>query len=279
MTSVPGVFVAGDAGRGQSLIVWAIAEGRAAAAGVDAVPHRAEPRCRARSTRPTVRCSSEHGAGRRPAAQAGVDGDCGSVQRLRRRHTVACAAPRSSAPSAPRRRSPEQIRALVDAGMDVARLNLCHGDYADARAGLPRRSARPATTTGRAVGDPRRPAGPEDPPRPVRRRPGQPRPTATAFTITTDDVARRPGQRVGTTYKGLPGDVQPGRPAAHRRRQGRPARRSRSTATDVVTEVDRGRRGLQQQGHQPARRRGQRPGPVREGQGRPALGAAPAAPT
>jgi len=36
MSSVPGVFVAGDAGRGQSLIVWALAEGRAAAAGVDA---------------------------------------------------------------------------------------------------------------------------------------------------------------------------------------------------------------------------------------------------
>jgi glutamate synthase (NADPH) small chain len=35
-TSVNGVFVAGDAGRGQSLIVWAIAEGRACAAGVDA---------------------------------------------------------------------------------------------------------------------------------------------------------------------------------------------------------------------------------------------------
>ncbi|HYZ38497.1 MAG TPA: FAD-dependent oxidoreductase, partial [Pseudonocardiaceae bacterium] len=35
MTNVPGVFVAGDMGRGQSLIVWAIAEGRAAAAGVD----------------------------------------------------------------------------------------------------------------------------------------------------------------------------------------------------------------------------------------------------
>ncbi|GAB4085741.1 glutamate synthase subunit beta [Myceligenerans cantabricum] len=33
--SLPGVFVAGDAGRGQSLIVWAIAEGRAAAAAVD----------------------------------------------------------------------------------------------------------------------------------------------------------------------------------------------------------------------------------------------------
>ena len=34
-SSVTGVFVAGDAGRGQSLIVWAIAEGRAAAAAVD----------------------------------------------------------------------------------------------------------------------------------------------------------------------------------------------------------------------------------------------------
>ena len=36
MTRQPGLFVAGDMGRGQSLIVWAIAEGRAAAAGVDA---------------------------------------------------------------------------------------------------------------------------------------------------------------------------------------------------------------------------------------------------
>lgn len=35
-TNIEGVFVAGDAGRGQSLIVWAIAEGRATAAAVDA---------------------------------------------------------------------------------------------------------------------------------------------------------------------------------------------------------------------------------------------------
>ena len=35
-TSVPGVFACGDAGRGQSLIVWAIAEGRSCAHGVDA---------------------------------------------------------------------------------------------------------------------------------------------------------------------------------------------------------------------------------------------------
>jgi glutamate synthase (NADPH) small chain len=34
-TTVPRVYVAGDAGRGQSLIVWAIAEGRSAAAAVD----------------------------------------------------------------------------------------------------------------------------------------------------------------------------------------------------------------------------------------------------
>ena len=35
MTSVPGVFTAGDMQRGKSLIVWAIAEGRSAARGVD----------------------------------------------------------------------------------------------------------------------------------------------------------------------------------------------------------------------------------------------------
>ncbi len=35
-TNVPGVFACGDAGRGQSLVVWAIAEGRSCANGVDA---------------------------------------------------------------------------------------------------------------------------------------------------------------------------------------------------------------------------------------------------
>ena len=35
MTSVPGVFAAGDAQRGQSLVVWAIADGRKAARGID----------------------------------------------------------------------------------------------------------------------------------------------------------------------------------------------------------------------------------------------------
>ena len=35
MTNIEGVFSAGDMRRGQSLIVWAIAEGRSAAAGID----------------------------------------------------------------------------------------------------------------------------------------------------------------------------------------------------------------------------------------------------
>jgi glutamate synthase (NADPH/NADH) small chain len=35
MTNVPGVFAAGDTRRGQSLVVWAISEGRQAARCVD----------------------------------------------------------------------------------------------------------------------------------------------------------------------------------------------------------------------------------------------------
>ncbi|MGH9557838.1 MAG: glutamate synthase subunit beta [Bryobacteraceae bacterium] len=42
-TSVPGVFAAGDARRGQSLVVWAIAEGRKAAAAADRYLRSAEP--------------------------------------------------------------------------------------------------------------------------------------------------------------------------------------------------------------------------------------------
>jgi glutamate synthase (NADPH/NADH) small chain len=35
MSSIPGIFAAGDMRRGQSLVVWAISEGRKAAEGVD----------------------------------------------------------------------------------------------------------------------------------------------------------------------------------------------------------------------------------------------------
>ncbi len=57
-TSVPGVFVAGDMGRGQSLIVWAIAEGRSAAASADqhlrSLPRPALPVAIAATARPLV---------------------------------------------------------------------------------------------------------------------------------------------------------------------------------------------------------------------------------
>jgi glutamate synthase (NADPH) small chain len=43
MSSVPGVFAAGDARRGQSLVVWAIAEGRNAAAGIDRYLSESKP--------------------------------------------------------------------------------------------------------------------------------------------------------------------------------------------------------------------------------------------
>ena len=57
--SVDGVFVAGDAGRGQSLIVWAIAEGRAARRRGRRVPHRLDQPAGRRSRRPSDRSSSE----------------------------------------------------------------------------------------------------------------------------------------------------------------------------------------------------------------------------
>ncbi len=53
-TSVPGVFACGDAGRGQSLIVWAIAEGRGCAHGVDAFLND-KPSDLSRPTGPGVR--------------------------------------------------------------------------------------------------------------------------------------------------------------------------------------------------------------------------------
>ena len=58
-TNVRNVFVAGDAGRGQSLIVWAIAEGRSAAAAVDRfLGRQLQPR-RPHRTRAHVSCSSD----------------------------------------------------------------------------------------------------------------------------------------------------------------------------------------------------------------------------
>ena len=103
--------------------------------------------------------------------------------------------------------SPEILRELVRAGLDVARLNLSHGTHDDHSANLANVRAA-AEDVGRAVGILADLQGPKirvgtfaD--GPVELNPGD------EFTITTDDV---PGDahRVSTTYQGLPGDVRPG---------------------------------------------------------------------
>ena len=102
---------------------------------------------------------------------------------------------------------PEQIRALVAAGMDVARLNLSHGSYAEheARYRLVREAAEEA---GRAVGVLVDLQGPK-----IRLGTFAEGPVLLErddeFVITAEDV---PGDRhvVSTTYKGLAGDVNAG---------------------------------------------------------------------
>jgi glutamate synthase (NADPH/NADH) small chain len=54
MASVSGVFAAGDMRRGQSLVVWAIAEGRKAAAGMDKYLNRLPPPAKAKTRRDLV---------------------------------------------------------------------------------------------------------------------------------------------------------------------------------------------------------------------------------
>jgi pyruvate kinase len=103
--------------------------------------------------------------------------------------------------------SQEQIQALVDAGMDVARLNLSHGEYADHEETY-LRVRRASDQAGRGVGILVDLQGPKirlgtfaDGPVLLER--------GREFTITTDDV---PGdaEMVSTTYAGLPGDVDAG---------------------------------------------------------------------
>ncbi len=97
-----------------------------------------------------------------------------------------------------------RMRELVEAGMDVARLNLSHGTYADHRARYD--AVRLASDQARrAVGVLADLQGPKIrlgsfPDGPVTLAEGS------TFTITIDDVAGT-AQRASTTYKGLPGDV------------------------------------------------------------------------
>jgi pyruvate kinase len=105
--------------------------------------------------------------------------------------------------------SPERIRELVEAGMDVARLNMSHGTHADHERSY-RLVREAADVTGHGVGILADLQGPKirldtfaDGAADLR--------TGDRFTITTRDV---PGDRTtcGTTYDGLPGDVRPGDP-------------------------------------------------------------------
>jgi pyruvate kinase len=103
--------------------------------------------------------------------------------------------------------SPEKVRELIAAGMNMARLNLSHGGYpehqnrldrvreAAAEAGVP--IAILVDLQGPKIRLARFKDGPHDLAR------------GDAFIITTDDVEGTK-ERVGTTYKGLTGDCKPG---------------------------------------------------------------------
>ncbi|KRF22560.1 MULTISPECIES: pyruvate kinase [unclassified Phycicoccus] len=103
--------------------------------------------------------------------------------------------------------TPEGIRQLVDAGMDVARLNLSHGEYADHEK-IYQEIRRASDETGHAVGVLVDLQGPKI--RTARFKDGPvDLVNGAEFTITTRDVEGSVTE-VGTTYKGLPGDVRPG---------------------------------------------------------------------
>ncbi len=103
--------------------------------------------------------------------------------------------------------TPEKVKELIDAGMNMARLNLSHGSYKEHQLRLDQVRAA-AKAAGRPVAilvDLQGPkirlarfiAGPHELAR------------GDIFTITTDEVEGTK-ERVGTTYKGLPGDCKPG---------------------------------------------------------------------
>jgi pyruvate kinase len=105
--------------------------------------------------------------------------------------------------------TPERIRALVDAGMDVARMNLSHGSYDDHEA-VYRMVRDAADQSGHGVGIFADLQGPKI--RLGRFAAGPVQLVEGAeFTITTRDVLGDVHVS-STTYKGLPGDVSPGDP-------------------------------------------------------------------
>jgi len=103
--------------------------------------------------------------------------------------------------------SPEKVRELIAAGMNMARLNLSHGGYEEHQSRLnevraaSKEAGKPVAILvdlqGPKIRLARFKAGPHDLAR------------GDIFTITTDEVEGTK-ERVGTTYKGLPGDCKPG---------------------------------------------------------------------
>ena len=103
--------------------------------------------------------------------------------------------------------SPEKVRELINAGMNMARLNLSHGGYPEHQARLDqvRLAAKEAGVPVAILVDLQGPkirlarftAGPHDLAR------------GDIFTITTDEIEGTK-DRVGTTYTGLPGDCKAG---------------------------------------------------------------------
>jgi len=103
--------------------------------------------------------------------------------------------------------SPEKVKELIEAGMNMARLNLSHGSYEEhqGRLDMVRASAKEHGIAIAILVDLQGPKirlarfahGPHDLAR------------GDVFTITTDEVEGTK-ERVGTTYKGLPGDCKPG---------------------------------------------------------------------
>ena len=103
--------------------------------------------------------------------------------------------------------SPEKAAALIAAGMNVARLNLSHGDYSEhqKRLDLVRKAADDAKRPVAILVDLQGPkirlgrfaSGPHE----LKR--------GDILTITTDEIVGTK-ERVSTTYKGLPGDCKAG---------------------------------------------------------------------
>jgi pyruvate kinase len=131
--------------------------------------------------------------------------------------------------------TPEQIRALVDAGMNVARMNLSHGSYDDHER-VYRMVREAADASGHGVGIFADLQGPKIRLGKVANGPLM-LTQGDLFTITTREV---PGdlEICSTTYLGLPGDVSPGDPILIDDGKVRLEVVSVDNGTDVVTRVE-----------------------------------------